>query len=128
MRRRDEPRALPATDSGPRPADFPLGSVESRAAVRAMINRRAAQDEKAPTIHRASWVGHPADEDFEILDINTRLPVAGDTTDNGMRSDVVVQHDKELQDALTVAHPEQAGKARAVPHRRDEEYEILDLP
>ena len=27
---------LPATNSGPRPGDFPVGSVESRAAARAM--------------------------------------------------------------------------------------------
>jgi hypothetical protein len=75
MKKREEHPGLPATNSGPRPADFPLGSVESRAAVRAMINRRAAPDEKAPTIYRASWVGRPQDEDFEILDLATGLPV-----------------------------------------------------
>jgi hypothetical protein len=75
MRKREEHPKLPATVSGPRPADFPLGSVESRAAVRAMITGRAAQDEKAPTIYRASWVGHPQDEDYEVFDINTGLPV-----------------------------------------------------
>jgi len=32
-----KPSPLPATHSGPRPADFPLGSVESRAAARAMM-------------------------------------------------------------------------------------------
>ena len=35
---RDKSR-LPATVSVPNPGDFPLGSVESRAAVRAMIER-----------------------------------------------------------------------------------------
>lgn len=32
-----EPKDLPATGSAPHPGNFPLGSVESRAAARAMI-------------------------------------------------------------------------------------------
>ena len=55
-------------------ADFPLGSAESRAAARAMLSKRGAQPAK-PEIYRASWVGRPRDEDFEILDINSGLPV-----------------------------------------------------
>jgi hypothetical protein len=58
MRKREEKPGMPATDSGPRPADFPLGSVESHAAVRALINRRAALGKK-PEIYLASGVGHP---------------------------------------------------------------------
>ena len=73
MRRREDHHPVPETDSGLRPADFPLGSVESRAAVRAMIDRRAAQHEKQADIYRASWVGHPHDQNFEVLDLETGL-------------------------------------------------------
>ena len=36
---RKEP-LLPATDSGPKPGDFPVGSLESRAAARTMLERQ----------------------------------------------------------------------------------------
>jgi hypothetical protein len=36
---------LPATDSGPRPGAFPLGSAQSRAAVRSMVEARDASEE-----------------------------------------------------------------------------------
>jgi hypothetical protein len=38
------PKGLPATHSGPKPGDFPLGSLESRAAVRAILNGIASTD------------------------------------------------------------------------------------
>jgi len=128
MTKREENTRTPATDSGPRPADFPLGSVESRAAVRAMLNRRATQDEKAPTIYRASWVGHPQDEDFEILDLDTGLPVTRDTMANGTKSAAAVRPGDELRDAATEVAAAQTGKADVVPHKEEEDYEILDLP
>jgi hypothetical protein len=91
------------------------------------INRRAAQDEKAPTIYRASWVGRPQDEDFEILDLATGLPVPRDTTARGTRLAIVVQQDEVLQDAAAGAPPAQPGKVEVAPHKTEEEYEILDL-
>ena len=127
MRKRAEHPSLPATDSGPRPADFPLGSIESRAAVRAVINRRAGQDEKAAAIYRASWVGHPQDQDFEILDLATGLPGPRETRANGTRSAAVVQQDEVLQDAAAGAAPAQSGKAETVRSKQDEEFQILDL-
>lgn len=39
--------SLAATDPGPKPGDFPLGSAKSRAAARAVLDRRAAQERKA---------------------------------------------------------------------------------
>ena len=36
---------LPATDSGPNPGDFPLGSTESRVAARALADRLGASEE-----------------------------------------------------------------------------------
>ena len=128
MRKREDHHPVPATNLGPSPADFPLGSVESRAAVRAMINRRAAQDEKAPTIYRASWVGHPQDEDFEILDINTGLPIGADTTDNGTRSASRVHRDEELRGVATKAALAPTTEAEVVRHKHVEDFEILDLP
>jgi hypothetical protein len=42
---------LPATIAGPRPDDFPLGSIEQRAAARAELDRRrAAEDEVVMTV------------------------------------------------------------------------------
>jgi hypothetical protein len=128
MRKRQEQPRIPATDSGPKPADFPLGSVESRAAVRAMINRRAAKDQR-PDIYQASWVtaGHSHEPSYIILDINTGLPVNGDTTANGMRSAAVVQQDEELLDAATEALPAQIGESDVAPRKKTEEqFEILD--
>ena len=90
MRKRDEQSGISATDSALRPADFPLDSVESRSAVRAMINRRAAQDQKAATIYRASWVGRPNDEDFEIGDLETGLRESGEKPASGSQPDTVV--------------------------------------
>ena len=43
MEKRGEAYLLPATHSGPRPADFPLGSLESRAAVRALLTIQTIQ-------------------------------------------------------------------------------------
>ena len=34
-----EELSLPATDSGPKPGDFPVGSLESRAAARSLLER-----------------------------------------------------------------------------------------
>src|SRR5271169_5775439 len=126
MRKREEHPGIPATDSGPRPADFPLGSVESRAAVRAMINRRAAQEEKAAKIYRASWVteGRSQEPDYIILDRDTGLPVSTETTANGTRSATVLQQDEEPWDATTKTPPAQTGKAEVVPRKKEEEYEI----
>jgi len=45
-----EPR-LPATDSTPRPGDFPIGSPESRAAVRAMLKRTPSTTIRATIVH-----------------------------------------------------------------------------
>ncbi len=81
MKKREQQPGIPATDSGPEPADFPLGSVESRAAVRAMINRLGAQNPK-PEIYRASWVtvGRSAETDDVIYDYHTGLPLPSDGT------------------------------------------------
>jgi hypothetical protein len=46
MQKRGDTYVLPATNSGPRPADFPLGSLESRAAVRALLT---VQKKQTPT-------------------------------------------------------------------------------
>ncbi len=43
MEKRGEAYPLPATHSGPRPADFPLGSLESRAAARALLTIQVNQ-------------------------------------------------------------------------------------
>jgi hypothetical protein len=48
-------RSLPATNSGLIPGDFPLGSVESRAAARAMIERGKETGVRL----RMILIGHP---------------------------------------------------------------------
>jgi len=87
-----------------------------------------AQHQKAANICRASWVGHPHDERFEILDIHTGLPVAGDTTDNGTRSAAAHQQDEGLRDVVTEAAPVQTGNAEVVRQKQEEDFKILDLP
>jgi hypothetical protein len=42
---------LPATNSGLRPGDFPVGSVESRAAARALAEHRQSHEGGMTTIH-----------------------------------------------------------------------------
>ncbi len=37
---------LPATNSNPKPGDFPVGSIESRAVARAMFDRKQSTREK----------------------------------------------------------------------------------
>lgn len=44
MHRQHYGRRLLATDSGPRPGDFPIGSPESRAAARSMLSTIASQE------------------------------------------------------------------------------------
>ena len=62
MANRGSQKALGATDSGLRPSDYPLGSQQSRAAARAMLDaRRAAQGEG--TLIRLKLVGRPEDPD-----------------------------------------------------------------
>jgi hypothetical protein len=91
-----------------------------------MLNRRAAQDAK-PDIYRASWVGHPGVEDFEILDINTGLPATRNSMTSGGRSEAIVQLDEEVRDAAAEAHAAQAGKGEVAQRKKDVEFEILDL-
>jgi len=126
MRKREERTQIPATDSGPKPGDFPLGSLESRAAVRAILNRRAAQ-QATPDIYRASWVGRPHDEDFEILDYNTGLPVTSDTAVNATKPAHSPKQNEQLRAATTEALPVQTGMSEIARHELNEEFEILDL-
>ncbi|MGA3200422.1 MAG: hypothetical protein ABSD89_13610 [Halobacteriota archaeon] len=73
---------VPATNRGPKPADFPLGSLESRAAARAMAKTRAGRDAKEPPFYRAHFDenGHPLEPQV-IYDYMTGLPVSEATTD-----------------------------------------------
>lgn len=47
MEKRGEACLLPATHSGPRPADFPLGSLESRATVRALLTTQTSKTKRS---------------------------------------------------------------------------------
>ncbi len=79
MKNREDKDTVPATTSGPKPAGYPLGSLESRAAARAMLNVRA-QEVQAPTIYRAPHFENGSrPEPTEIHDYETGLPVAGAT-------------------------------------------------
>ena len=76
MRNREDKGFLPATIPGPRPAAFPLGSLESRATARTMAKSRAEQDAKEPFLYRARFDenGYPL-EPVVIYDYVTGLPV-----------------------------------------------------
>ena len=47
MEKRGEAYLLPATHSGPRPADFPIGSLESRASVRALLTTQTSKTKRS---------------------------------------------------------------------------------
>ena len=70
------------------PGDFPVGSLESRAAVRAMLDTRHGLESK-PIIYRAPWVGQlGARKQCELYDYETGLLISatcdpGATTDDG---------------------------------------------
>jgi len=57
-------KSLPATTPGPRPADYPVGSLESRAAARSMITAREASEGEGE-LWRVTVVGSYLDENGE---------------------------------------------------------------
>jgi len=71
MRKQEDRCPVPATNRGPKPADFPLGSLESRAAARIMAKTRAEQDAEKPLLYLAHF-----DEPPVIYDYVTGLPVS----------------------------------------------------
>jgi hypothetical protein len=70
MRKHEDSRPLLATNPGSKPADFPLGSLESRAAARTMAKTRAERDAKGPSIYQSHWY-----TEVVIYNYFTGLPV-----------------------------------------------------
>lgn len=61
MAKKDPERPLPATDSGPRPGAFPLGSAQSRAAARSLLAARKASEDDEMRFQTVSILdGKPA--------------------------------------------------------------------
>src|ERR1700732_2830122 len=58
MKRNEDRCRVRATNSWPKPADFPLGSLESRAAARTMAKTRAELDTKKPYVYQAHFDEH----------------------------------------------------------------------
>lgn len=44
---------LPATESAPKPGDFPIGSAKSRAAARAVLDQRTAENRASEELHNS---------------------------------------------------------------------------
>jgi Stress-induced bacterial acidophilic repeat motif len=85
---------------------------------------------EAQHLHSAA-VPHRSNEKelgYEILDINTGLPISADTTDNGARSAARVHRDEELRGVTTKAAMAPTTEAEVVRHKKVEDFEILDLP
>jgi hypothetical protein len=61
MRTHEDKCPVPATNSAPKPADFPLGSLESRAAARTMAKTRAEGSTREPIMYIAHF-----DSDQEV--------------------------------------------------------------
>jgi hypothetical protein len=57
---------LPGTDSGLRPGDFPLGSVQSRAVTRAELEHRQKQKEEADNVIRVRIIAVGSGEVIEL--------------------------------------------------------------
>jgi hypothetical protein len=70
MRGREDRCSVPATNPGPKPADFPLRSLESRAAARMLAKTRAEQNTEEWPFYHAHF-----DAETVIYDYHTGLPV-----------------------------------------------------
>jgi len=53
MKKQEDRHPVPATNLGPKPADFPLGSLESRAAARIMAMTRAEREVREPIVYKS---------------------------------------------------------------------------
>jgi hypothetical protein len=89
MRKHEDSRPLLATNPGSKPADFPLGSLESRAAARMMAKTRAERDTKGPSIYQAHW-----DTEVMIYDYFTGLPVCEAPADKSPQPQFLQQQQK----------------------------------
>jgi hypothetical protein len=94
MIKQGEKSGLPATDSGPKPGDFPLGSPQSRAAAR-MLMERVADEERVEMIFSGSVIS---------LESQQRPPSASEWTrgaDGVLRRTVFIPNpDMSLVEAL----------------------------
>jgi hypothetical protein len=63
--------ALPVTNSGPRPGDFPVGSLQSRAAARAMMERKQDEGMRVFIVNGNEAVPGPRRQDLVIRICNT---------------------------------------------------------
>ena len=77
MRKHEDRYPVPATIPGPKPGDFPLGSLESRAAARMMAKIRA--DEDIGSLY--SYFKRFRTEPEVIYDYNTGRPISEEKTD-----------------------------------------------
>lgn len=80
MKKRTESANVTATHPGPNPAEFPIGSMESRAAARVLAKTRLAQGAKTLKMYRAPRYyvkGWKPSDDFawEYADYETGLPI-----------------------------------------------------
>jgi hypothetical protein len=80
MRGREDRCSVPATNPGPKPADFPLRSLESRAAARMLAKTRAEQNTEERPFYRAHF-----DAETVIYDYHTGLPVSEAKEDKFLR-------------------------------------------
>jgi hypothetical protein len=70
MRKQEDRCPVPATNPGPKPADFPLRSLESRAAARMLAKTRAEHNTEERPFYHAHFDGETV-----IYDYHTGLPV-----------------------------------------------------
>ncbi len=83
-------------------------------------------DGESRPAHEEQQNANARDENFEVLDYHTGLPVTHNTKINAARGAAVVEQNSELPDAASEAVPA-TGKSEVVPNWRDEDFEILDL-
>jgi hypothetical protein len=110
-------RQLGATDSGPRPGRFPLGSVQSRAAARAMLEARDANKEEFSVQSYSVVDGKPVDFDGlaeTIRAARMRIDVGGEQGalpaneggqdfDRGMQADCLRERMRRAEERLARA-------------------------
>jgi hypothetical protein len=105
MRGREDRCSVPATNPGPKPADFPLRSLESRAAARMLAKTRAEQNTEERPFYHAHF-----DAETMIYDYHTGLPV------NDPKADKLQQQQNETSVlALLPAPGESLGDSKKPP-------------
>jgi hypothetical protein len=124
MRKQENRCSVPATNPGPKPADFPLRGLESRAAARMLAKTRAEQDAREPLIYRARFDEHgqPLDP-VVIYDYNTGLPITEEGVDKLPQS----QQQDQTSEPVPLAAPGESIDDPPTPQKSQAQARVITI-